>query len=92
MEYPKTTGGNSISKTTSRYMQVGAQQGWQCPLCKRILSPWTAECPCKGQQWGDLTVTYGPNTTSSSADFDCSTITLHSNTKHSKKSKTKEVQ
>ena len=46
MEYPKTTGGNSISKTTSRYMQVGAQQGWQCPLCKRILSPWTAECPC----------------------------------------------
>lgn len=31
------------------YMQLGAQQGWQCPICKRVLSPWTTECPCKGQ-------------------------------------------
>lgn len=24
------------------------QQGWQCPICGRILSPWTWECPCGG--------------------------------------------
>lgn len=30
-------------------LQVGAQQGWQCPICKRVLSPWTPECPCRGQ-------------------------------------------
>ena len=41
--YPETTG------ETVHYMQVGAQQGWQCPICKRVLSPWTPECPCKGQ-------------------------------------------
>lgn len=35
--------------TTENFMQVGAQQGWQCPVCKRILSPWTPECPCRGQ-------------------------------------------
>ncbi len=26
------------------YMQVGAQQGWQCPLCKRIYGPFVPEC------------------------------------------------
>lgn len=26
------------------YMQVGAQQGWQCPLCKRIYGPFVQEC------------------------------------------------
>ena len=25
------------------------QQGWQCPICGRILSPWTWECPCGGR-------------------------------------------
>lgn len=28
---------------------VVAQQGWQCPVCKRILAPFVTECPCKGQ-------------------------------------------
>lgn len=55
MEYPKTTG-ESYSKTiTSGYMQLGAQQGWQCPICKRILAPFVSECPCQGQ--GQTTIT-----------------------------------
>lgn len=55
MEYPKTTG-ESYSKTiTSGYMQLGAQQGWQCPICKRVLAPFVMECPCQGQ--GPVTVT-----------------------------------
>ena len=32
----------------SNYVKVGAAQGWQCPICHRVLSPWTQECPCKG--------------------------------------------
>lgn len=24
------------------------QKGWQCPICKRILSPYMYECPCRG--------------------------------------------
>lgn len=40
-------------------IQCLAQQGWQCPICKRVLSPWTPECPCKG-----LPETYTLTTTS----------------------------
>lgn len=25
------------------------QQGWQCPICGRILAPFVTECPCKGR-------------------------------------------
>lgn len=25
------------------------QQGWQCPICGRVLAPWVYECPCGGQ-------------------------------------------
>ena len=25
------------------------QQGWQCPICGRILAPFITECPCKGR-------------------------------------------
>ena len=25
-------------------VQIGAQQGWQCPLCKRIYGPFVKEC------------------------------------------------
>lgn len=25
------------------------QQGWQCPICKRIMSPITPFCPCEGK-------------------------------------------
>lgn len=33
----------------NNFMQVGAMQGWQCPICKRVLAPFVQECPCKGQ-------------------------------------------
>lgn len=35
--------------TTQYFMQLGPQQGWQCPICKRVLAPFITECPCKGQ-------------------------------------------
>ena len=39
------------------YMQLGAIQGWQCPICKRVLAPFVQECPCKGQGMGSITTT-----------------------------------
>lgn len=33
----------------TNYYQVQAQQGWQCPVCKRVLAPFVPECPCSGQ-------------------------------------------
>lgn len=53
MEFSKTT--EETKNYTSRYMQLGAQQGWQCPICKRVLAPFITECPCNGQ--GMQTVT-----------------------------------
>lgn len=38
-------------ETRNNFIQSGASQGWQCPICKRILSPWTVECPCHGEGW-----------------------------------------
>lgn len=38
------------------FMQMGAMQGWQCPICKRILAPFVQECPCKGQGVQTVTV------------------------------------
>lgn len=75
MEFPKTTG-ECISKTvTNGFMQVGAQQGWQCPVCKRILSPWTIECPCKGAG-NSQTITF--STTPEIVNVDYNTNTIHS--------------
>jgi len=39
------------------FMQLGAMQGWQCPICKRVLAPFVQECPCKGQGMATMTVT-----------------------------------
>lgn len=33
--------GNSINYTTNGYVQ----QGWQCPICKKILAPFMSHCP-----------------------------------------------
>ena len=41
------------------FMQVGAMQGWQCPICKRVLAPFVQECPCKGQGMGTVTIATG---------------------------------
>lgn len=40
-----STTGNSINYTINEFVQ----QGWQCPLCKRILAPFITECPCRGE-------------------------------------------
>ena len=32
-----------------------AMQGWQCPICKRVYSPFTSMCPyCGGNQSSNL--------------------------------------
>lgn len=41
------------------FMQLGAMQGWQCPICKRVLAPFVQECPCKGQGIATMTVATG---------------------------------
>ncbi len=41
------------------FMQLGAMQGWQCPICKRVLAPFVQECPCKGQGIETMTVATG---------------------------------
>lgn len=48
-------------QVTSGFMQLGASQGWQCPICKRVLAPFMTECPCRGQgpetHWTTTTTT-----------------------------------
>lgn len=46
-----------------------AQQGWQCPICKRVYSPYTPSCFCCGNEQtittttGTITVGSAPNDT-----------------------------
>ena len=28
--------------------QIGTMQGWQCPVCNAVNSPWLQQCPCNG--------------------------------------------
>ena len=44
------------------YDKIGIQQGWQCPLCKRIYAPFVTECfycPESGEKM--MTTTTGTN-------------------------------
>lgn len=41
----------------TNYYQVQAPQGWQCPVCKKVLAPFMIECPCQGQGMKTTTVT-----------------------------------
>ena len=52
-------------------------EGWRCPVCKRILSPWTTMCPCNGQ--GIKTITSADCWTTTSTTDKTETITLHNN-------------
>lgn len=33
-----------------------AMQGWQCPICKRVYSPYTQMCPYCGNHFSNLDV------------------------------------
>ena len=50
---------NSTTSKSYNYSNVvGGQYGWVCPICKRVLSPWTQECPYEGpsqQTWTTTT-------------------------------------
>ena len=46
-----------MSNMTSGFMQMGAQQGWQCPICGRVLAPFMTECPCQGAGKQSITTT-----------------------------------
>ncbi len=36
----------------TQYMHLGASQGWECPNCHHVYSPWQYECSrCPGD-WG----------------------------------------
>lgn len=39
------------------YNANGLIQGWQCPVCGRVLSPFTSECPCYREQNTQKTTT-----------------------------------
>lgn len=75
MEYPKITNEEPQNYITGFY-QVGAQQGWQCPICKRVLAPFIPECPCQGMQ----TITFA----TSANTINNKTITLNSEVKGEK--------
>lgn len=47
--------------------------GWQCPICKRILSPYVSICPCSISSGTNSTNT--TNTTITSTDKNNTTVT-----------------
>ncbi len=45
----ETTTGTSTSTTASQwqtYNYYKAEQGWECPRCRRINAPWVRQCDC----------------------------------------------
>lgn len=79
----ETNPNNGMSHTcTSGYMKIGAQQGWQCPVCGSINSPWTTQCPCHGNPNWITTIT-----STSEHDKESYTCTLHNEHDSSEKDK-----
>ena len=66
-EYVRTPEQTKLDKLAkerqTKYMDMNymntnfAQQGWQCPICKRVLAPFVPECPCGGQGMKTWTIT-----------------------------------
>lgn len=53
-----TPHGRTVYPENYNFMQTNfAQQGWQCPICKRVLAPFVPECPCQGQGMKTITTT-----------------------------------
>ena len=63
----ESTTRKSINYTSNNFMGLGAMQGWQCPICKRVLAPFMPECPCGGQ--GTQTIINTISETVSAEDF-----------------------
>lgn len=57
--HSRTVYPDSYNVMQTNFMQLGAMQGWQCPICKRVLAPFVQECPCKGQGIATMTVATG---------------------------------
>ena len=55
------TSAGKVINYTSGYAYKFAQQGWQCPICGKVLAPFVPECPCQGQG-GVQTITTTKNT------------------------------
>lgn len=41
----------------NNFLSIKAQQGWQCPICGKVLAPWMCECPCRGNPQYTTTTT-----------------------------------
>ena len=58
MSERQTTGGESINYTINYGSFV--QQGWQCPICKKVLAPFMTYCPfhdAENNKWSATSAT-----------------------------------
>ena len=55
MSERQTTGGKSINYTVNYGNFI--QQGWQCPICKKVLAPFMTYCPFHDTESNRWTVT-----------------------------------
>ena len=60
----------------NEFQMMGAPQGWQCPVCKRVYSPYTPMCYyCGGEQ--KVTVSTGTVPNPNSDDYTGSPIPVN---------------
>lgn len=52
-----TTGRTGSCTFRTGDYQMPSMQGWQCPICGRVMSPSTPCCPCNGRGWETITTT-----------------------------------
>lgn len=46
-------------------INIGAQQGWQCPVCGKVNAPWMMQCTCDGKASYKIDYTRETTTTGS---------------------------
>ena len=76
-------------------IQLGAQQGWQCPVCGKVNAPWMMQCTCDGKTSYKINYTRETSTTGSQiiynnrpvttsfskTEYDCGSLTKKENEK-----------